>query len=158
MHWVFVLSHQQWPVTCAWTRSLIWSSLKVNKSAPWLHCCFVGGTLELMRTTCKSFHATPFTLLIVPYNSVYYNCIIIMQWLVLWFGYQGKKGVCISKKVHCGPVVPRYFCCSPSKLGISSHFACFIRTPSSADQKHFLIWRKGIQSVLAESQFFLPPN
>ena len=104
--------------------------------------------MELVRSTCKSFHATPFTLLIVPYNSVYYNCIIIMQWLVLWFGYQGKKGVCISKKVHCGPVVPRYFCCSPSKLGISSHFACFIRThqvltkniSSSGEKAYKVFW------------------
>ena len=28
-----------------------------------------------------------------------------MQWLVGWFKYQGKKGVCIGKKVHCGPVL-----------------------------------------------------
>ena len=27
-----------------------------------------------------------------------------MQWLVGWFWGQGKKGVCISKKVHCGPM------------------------------------------------------
>ena len=27
-----------------------------------------------------------------------------MQRLVGWFWGQGKKGVCVSKKVHCGPV------------------------------------------------------
>ena len=27
-----------------------------------------------------------------------------MQWLVGWFGDQGKKGVCVGKRVHCGPV------------------------------------------------------
>ena len=37
-------------------------------------------------------------LLVVPYNSVYYNYITIIQWLVGWFGDQGKKGVCIGKK------------------------------------------------------------
>ena len=42
--------------------------------------------------------------LIVPYNSIYYNYITVMQWLVGWFGDQGKKGVCVSKKVHCGPM------------------------------------------------------
>ena len=41
-------------------------------------------------------------LLVVP---VYYNYIIIIQWLVGWFGNQGKKGVCIGKKVYCGPVL-----------------------------------------------------
>ena len=78
-------------------------SLKVNKSAPRLHCRFVRGTSQLVR---KSF-----TTLIVPYNSVYYNYIIITQWLVGWFEDQGKKGVCVGKKgvcvgkkVHGGPV------------------------------------------------------
>ena len=45
-------------------------------------------------------------LLLVPYNSVYYNYIIITQWLVGWLVLgQGKKGVHIGKKVHCGPVI-----------------------------------------------------
>ena len=51
----------------------------------------------LARSTCKSFCAPPFTLLIVLYNSVYYNYIIITQWLVGWFG------VCVGKKVHLWP-------------------------------------------------------
>ena len=57
------------------------------------------------RSTCKLFCVPPFMLLQVPYNSVYYNYIIIMQWLVGWFWGQGKKGVCVGKKVHCGPVL-----------------------------------------------------
>ena len=35
-----------------------------------------------------------------------------MQWLVDWLGDQGKKGVCIGKKVHCGPVLvgePKFY-------------------------------------------------
>ena len=39
-----------------------------------------------------------------PYFQFCYNYIIIMPWLVGWFRDQGKKGVCIGKKVHCGPV------------------------------------------------------
>ena len=53
---------------------------------------------QLARSTCKSFRAPPFTLLIVPYNSIQYNYMIIMQWLVGWFMDEGKKGVCIGKK------------------------------------------------------------
>ena len=51
---------------------------------------------------CKLFRGPPFTLLVVPYNSVYYNYITIIQWLVGWFGDQGKKGVCVGKKVGRG--------------------------------------------------------
>ena len=54
-------------------------------------------------STCKLFHVPLFTLLHVPYNSVYYNYIIITQQLVSWF-WEGKKGVCVGKKVHSGPV------------------------------------------------------
>ena len=44
---------------------------------------------------CKLFRAPPFTLLIVPYNSVYYNYIIFMQWLVGWlvWGSRQKGGL-----------------------------------------------------------------
>ena len=85
---------------------------QVYKPAPQLHCCFVGGTSELMHarsaicSVFKSFLAHPFMLLIVPYNSVYYNYIIIIcsGWLVD-SGVKSKKGVCIGKKVHCAPVV-----------------------------------------------------
>ena len=51
---------------------------------------------------CKLFCTPPFTLLIVLINSIYYNSIIIMQWLVCWFKDQGKKGVCTGK--NCGSV------------------------------------------------------
>ena len=27
-----------------------------------------------------------------------------MQWLVGWFRDKGTKGICIGKKVHCGPM------------------------------------------------------
>ena len=50
-----------------------------------------------MRNTCKSFRAPPFTLLNVPYNSVYYNYIIIMQWLV-GLGIKAKGGFASAKK------------------------------------------------------------
>ena len=46
---------------------------------------------------CKSFRAPPFTLLIVPYNSVYYNYIIIMQWLV-GLGIKAKREFVLAKK------------------------------------------------------------
>ena len=36
----------------------------------------------LIHSTCKLFRGLPFTLLIVPYNSIYYNYLIITQWLV----------------------------------------------------------------------------
>ena len=46
----------------------------------------VGGASQLthstIRSMCKSICAPPFTLLIVPYNFMYHNYIIIMQWLV----------------------------------------------------------------------------
>ena len=91
---------------------LIWYSPKVSKSAPRLHFRFCRGTSQLARSTCISFCVLLFMLLIPPYNSLYYNYIVIMQWMVGWFGDQGKKGVCIgkkgvciSKKVHCGPVL-----------------------------------------------------
>ena len=67
------------PVKCL----SIWYSLKVNKFSPQLHCCFVGGASHAqlphsaIRSTCKSFHVSPFTLLIVPYNSIYYNYSIL---------------------------------------------------------------------------------
>ena len=80
------------PVKCL----LICYSLKVDKSAPQLHCCFVGGASQLVRSairnTCKLFCAPPFMLLIVPYNSVHYNYIIIMQWLVVGSGVKAKGG------------------------------------------------------------------
>ena len=33
--------------------------------------------------------------------TVYYNCYA----MVGWFRGQGKKGVCIGKKMHCGPML-----------------------------------------------------
>ena len=57
-------------------------------------------------STCKSLRVPPFTLLHVSNNSVYYSYIIITQWLVGWFWGQRKKGACVGKKVHCGPVQP----------------------------------------------------
>ena len=75
---------------------------QIRSTAALSLCCVAS---QLMRSaihsTCKSFLAPLFMLLIVPYNSVYYNYITIMQWLVGWFWDQGKKGVCIGKKVHC---------------------------------------------------------
>ena len=78
--------------------------------APQLHSYFVGGASQLLvhstvHGTCKLFCPPPFMLLIVLYNSVKYNYIIIMQWLVGWFRDQGKKGVCVGKEVDCGPMV-----------------------------------------------------
>ena len=51
----------------------------------------------------KSFRTPPFTLLIVPYNSVYYNYIIITQWLV-GSRIKAKRGFASAKKVHGGSV------------------------------------------------------
>ena len=73
-------------------------SLKVNNL---LHDCTVV-SFEAHHNSCVncSLHLH----LIVPYNSIYYNYITITQWLVGWFEDQGKKEVCVGKKVHCGPV------------------------------------------------------
>ena len=87
---MFIHSHWQWPASCAWTLVkclLIWYSLKVNQSAPWLQCRFFGGALQLMHSMCKLFCALPFMLL-------YY--IIIMQWLV-GSGIKAKRGLCQQK-------------------------------------------------------------
>ena len=88
-HRAIRLSHWPWPVTCAWTPVkclLIWYWLKVSKFALQLHWCFVGGPSQLARTsicsTCKSFHAPPFMLLIVLYNFVCYNYYAMVGWLV----------------------------------------------------------------------------
>ena len=59
-----------------------------------MHCHFVGGTSQLVRSTCKSF--LQFMLLIVLYSFVCYNYISITQWLVR------QNEVCIGKEVHCG--------------------------------------------------------
>ena len=91
------------PVKCL----LIWCSLKDDKSTTQLHC---QGASQLVcsavhnHSTCKLFLAPPFTLLIVPHNSAYYNYVFITQRLVVWFWGQGKKGVCVGKNVHCGLV------------------------------------------------------
>ena len=74
---------------------LIWYS-KIDKSAPQLHCRFAGGTSQLMHSanrycsTCKSVLAPSFTLLIVPYNSVYYM-IITQRWVCLFLGTRQKR-------------------------------------------------------------------
>ena len=84
---------------CAWT----WSSvLKVDKFTTQLHCHFVGIASQLVhsaiRSTCESF--------MLLYNSVYYNYITIVQWLVGWLVGAGvKAGFVSAKKVHCGPVI-----------------------------------------------------
>ena len=69
----------------------------------------VGGASELVCSaicsTCKLLRAPSFMLLIVLYNSVYYNYIIITQWLVGWFRDQGKREVALAKKAHCGPML-----------------------------------------------------
>ena len=83
---------------------LIWYSPKVSKSAPRLHFRFCRGTSQLARSMCISFCVLPFMLLVLPYNSLYYNLHSYYA-MDVWFGDQGKKGVCIGKKVHCGPVL-----------------------------------------------------
>ena len=127
MHPAFVLSHQWWPVTCAWTQVkclLIQYSLNVNKSAPRLHCRFVGGASQLIscpnsnlwvksedKTTSQLALAhvnhTVHLHLHVPYSSVCYNYIIIMQWLVGWLvrGLKQIGSLCWQKKAHCGLVL-----------------------------------------------------
>ena len=75
-------------------------------ASDWLHS-ILGGSLAI--TWCLPWHRLLelyddgafwlFMLLIVLYNSVYYNYKIIAQWLV------GLFGVCVGKKVHCGLVV-----------------------------------------------------
>ena len=51
-----------------------------------------------IRSTCESF--------MLLYNSVYYNYITIVQWLVGWLVGAGvKAGFVSAKKVHCGPVI-----------------------------------------------------
>ena len=93
------------PVKCL----LRWYSLEVNKSTTQLYCRFVGGASQLMcsairdRSTCKSVLASLFSLLIVPYNSVYYNYIIIMQQLV-GSGVKVKREFASAKKCTVAPV------------------------------------------------------
>jgi len=59
----------------------------------------------------SSTHALPYILLSGPYTSVYYAYLIMTSWLVGWFVGQGKKGVCVGKKVNCGPVVGSIISC-----------------------------------------------
>ena len=84
-HWALLLSHWQRPVACAWTPVkclLIQYLVKVNKSVPRLHCHFVASK-QFAYSTCKSFHASRFPLIIVPYNSVYYNTSLLCNsWLI----------------------------------------------------------------------------
>ena len=97
-HRAFVLSHWRWPVACAWTPV---KCLFHSRSTSPLHDCTVV-SFEAHHNSCVNCSLQLH--LIVPYNSVYYNYIIITQWLVGWFEDQGKKGVCVGKKVHGGPV------------------------------------------------------
>ena len=90
------------PVKCL----LIQYSLKLDKTTRQLHCHFVGGASHLMCSacsTCKSFCAPPFMLLLVPYNFLYYNYIIITKWLVGWFWSQCKRGFALAKKSALWP-------------------------------------------------------
>ena len=83
-----------------------------QKSTPRLHWRFVGGASQPVRSTCKSFRAPPFMLLIVPYNSVYYNHVhnyyAMVGWSV-WGSKQkegfvlAKRGVCVGKKSALWP-------------------------------------------------------
>ena len=50
---------------------------------------------------CNLFCVPPFTLLVVPYNSVYYNYITIIQWLV-GSEIKAKRGFASAKKVGRG--------------------------------------------------------
>ena len=71
-----------------------------------LPLCWRCITTHAILSTCKTFRAPPFTLLIVQYNSIYYIHVImhniIMQWLV-----QGprQKGICVGKKSVLWPCV-----------------------------------------------------
>ena len=60
-----------------------------------------------MHRTCKLFHAPPFMLLIVPNNSVYYNHLIITQWLV-GSGIKTKRGFAWAKKCTVAPCLVCY--------------------------------------------------
>ena len=84
-------------------------------------CCFVGGASQLTCSTCKSFRAPPFMLLVVLYNFIYYNCIIITHLLVGWL-VRGNKGVCVNKKVHCDPV----HTCIPNMIEYDYHYHYWI--------------------------------
>ena len=118
-HQAFLALHWPWPVACAWPQSsACWYGIHSRLTKP-LHNCTCGSASQLMRSairsTCKSFHVPPFMLLIVPYNSIYYNYYTMVGWL--WG--QDKKGVCVGKKkkkVHSGPVSCDYKCWVPEQL------------------------------------------
>ena len=113
-HQVFVLSHRRCSIACAWTPVkclLIWYYFKVNKSALWLHCCFARSAPQFTCSTCKSSCATLFTLLIVLHNSVYYNYIIIMQWLVGWLIRESRYKGGLHQQKSALHVAPCHYNC-----------------------------------------------
>ena len=128
---------RRWPVACAWTQwSACWYGIHSRSTKP-LHKCTVT-LLEAHHNSCVQPFAIVacvlaplFTLLIVPYNSVYYNYIIMMQQLVGWFWGQGKQGLCIGKKVHCGPVeTQNHWSFAPSPI---------LNSPNQAQKAHLCI-------------------
>ena len=76
--------------------SACWNSIH-SRSTSTLHDRTVAllDAHQLARSMCKSFRTPPFMLLIVLYNSVYYNYITITQWLVGWLvlGSRQKGGL-----------------------------------------------------------------
>ena len=89
---------------------LLSHSLNDERSAPQMQSFLVGGGASSMAlSTCSSTSITlltcrslPYILLLGPYTSVYY---VTLLWLVGWFTVQGKNGVCVGKKVNCGPML-----------------------------------------------------
>ena len=84
-----------------------------------MHCHFVGGTSQLVRSTCKLFRAPQFMLLIVPYNFVCYNCISITQWLVR------KMGFALAKKCTVASILGITFFC----LRVQRLSSCVVSIP-----------------------------
>ena len=67
-----------------------------TKFTPRLHCRFVEGTPKLVSSMYKPFCEPPFMLIIVPYNAVYCNYMIVMKWLV-GLGIKAKRQFASAK-------------------------------------------------------------
>ena len=67
-----------------------------TKFTPRQHCRFVEGTPKLVSSMYKPFCEPPFMLIIVPYNAVYCNYMIVMQWLV-GLGIKAKRQFASTK-------------------------------------------------------------